>query len=100
LVSFEDASIASRCGELHYAFIADRPRGEFTNAALGVCGIVHRKLLAVEHSESARDWTMSEAQERRARRKVAELTKRYGGLAGFPQDFDFGEFQSEIDETP
>ena len=73
--AFEDSPIASRCSELHYAFviIAGRARGKFTNAALGVCAVIHAKLARSARPDIASDANPSEAAKQEMRQVVDEL---------------------------
>jgi DNA-binding MltR family transcriptional regulator len=54
--TFEDAAISARCKELYYA-TANKPtaRGKFTNAALGVCAIIHAEIWHAVHKEVCKD---------------------------------------------
>ena len=78
--TFEEPSIASRCSELHYAFVVvtDRVRGRFTNAALGVCAVIHSKLTRAEHPEAAYDANPSEAAKQAMRSVVREVADQLG----------------------
>jgi|ERR1035438_1272613 DNA-binding MltR family transcriptional regulator len=55
-LTFDEAAISARCKELYYA-TANKPsaRGKFTNAALGVCAIIHVATRDAVRKEAGKD---------------------------------------------
>lgn len=74
-LTFEHARMAARCSELHYAFcvVGDRTRAKFTNAALGVCAVIHGELVAAKHPGIPRDMQPSDEERQEMKRIVHEL---------------------------